>query len=320
MITISFIIPVYNVEKYVKKCLDSILTQIDYFPGSEIIIVNDGTMDNSMSIIEPLALENSCIHIINQENGGLSRARNTGIEAAKCDYIWLVDSDDWLEKDALKILYQAMSSYPGLDLYVTALNWTVDGKVIKQDIRKLDISYDNGAEYIKHKCAIGASPRFITKRSLLVDNCVRFLPGVLHEDAHYGRIMPFFAKGVYVLPAPVYGYRQRAEGSIMHSIKIKSAYDCITIHKSLMKFADAKVSGEERDWFRYDCRKVLFFAIRIVRNLWNTEDYRQFISENGEYIRQETLRNVSVSSGKSKLLLYLFAYCPRIAIILSKIL
>ena len=159
MNTISFIVPVYNVEKYVKQCLDSILAQIGDFPGSEIIVVNDGTKDNSMAIIEHLELEHSCIRVINQENGGLSRARNAGIEAAKGDYIWLVDSDDWLDKNALKILYQAMSTHPNFDLYVTALNWTIDGVVIKQDIDKLNATYDCGIEYIKKNGTTGASVR-----------------------------------------------------------------------------------------------------------------------------------------------------------------
>lgn len=319
MNTISFIVPVYNVEKYVKQCLDSILAQIGDFPGSEIIVVNDGTKDNSMAIIEHLELEHSCIRVINQENGGLSRARNAGIEAAKGDYIWLVDSDDWLDKNALKILYQAMSTHPNFDLYVTALNWTIDGVVIKQDIDKLNATYDCGIEYIKKNGTTGASVRFITKRSILIENNVRFLPGVLHEDAHYGRIMSYFAKGVYVLPTPVYGYRQRAEGSIMHSIKIKSAYDCIAIHESLMEFADAKVAGQDKEWFKYDCRRILFFAIRIVRNLWRTKDYTQFMVEHGEYIKQETLRCIPMANGKSKFFLLIFALYPKLAVKLASI-
>ena len=148
---------------------------------------------------------------------------------------------------------------------------------------------------------------------------VRFLPGVLHEDAHYGRIMSYFAKGVYVLPTPVYGYRQRAEGSIMHSIKIKSAYDCIAIHESLMEFADAKVAGQDKEWFKYDCRRILFFAIRIVRNLWRTKDYTQFMVEHGEYIKQETLRCIPMANGKSKFFLLIFALYPKLAVKLASI-
>ena len=91
---VSVIVPVYNVEKYLKQCLDSIVNQT--YKNLEIIIVNDGTKDNSMKIVEEY-LQDKRIKVINKENGGLSSARNRGIEEATGEYISFVDSDDYID-------------------------------------------------------------------------------------------------------------------------------------------------------------------------------------------------------------------------------
>ncbi len=101
----SVILPVYNVEAYLKRCVRSILEQS--FTDYEIILVDDGSKDSSGSLCDALAAENGCIRVIHKENGGLSSARNAGIQAAAGRYIWFVDSDDWVERDSLQILYAA---------------------------------------------------------------------------------------------------------------------------------------------------------------------------------------------------------------------
>ena len=98
-VTISVIVPVYNAEKYLNKCLDSIFIQKGSF---EVIVVNDGSTDNSLNILEQYAQKHSNLRIITQKNQGVAGARNTGIKAAKNKYLTFVDSDDWLEPDAFK--------------------------------------------------------------------------------------------------------------------------------------------------------------------------------------------------------------------------
>jgi len=98
-VSISVVVPVYNAEKYLAKCLDSILSQSK---NLEIIAVNDGSTDNSLNILEDYAKKHSNIKIITQTNQGVSSARNLGIKHATKDYITFVDSDDWLEQDAIK--------------------------------------------------------------------------------------------------------------------------------------------------------------------------------------------------------------------------
>ena len=103
----SIIIPVYNVEKYIKKCLDSVFSQT--FKDFEVIIVNDGTKDKSMDIVK-----NYDAKVINQVNQGLSEARNNGVKQAKGEYILFVDSDDYINKNLLLELNKSLSNSPDL--------------------------------------------------------------------------------------------------------------------------------------------------------------------------------------------------------------
>ena len=100
---ISIIIPIYNNEKFISRCLDSIINQT--YKKIEIIIVNDGSTDKSLDVISKYEKKDNRIKVINKKNEGVSIARNIGIESSKGDYITFVDADDWLELDAIEKLY-----------------------------------------------------------------------------------------------------------------------------------------------------------------------------------------------------------------------
>ena len=103
---ISVIVPVYNVEAYLEKCVESILRQT--YTNLEILLINDGSTDNSGDLCDQLALRDQRIRVIHKENGGLSDARNIGIEEASSDLIGFVDSDDYIDEDMYEILYRQM--------------------------------------------------------------------------------------------------------------------------------------------------------------------------------------------------------------------
>ena len=113
---VSVVVPVYNVEKYLKRCLDSIINQT--YKNIEIILVNDGSKDNSRDICEEYEKNFDNIILINQENGGLSAARNTGLKYVKGEAVTFVDSDDWLELDAIEYYVDSMKKY-NVDMVVT---------------------------------------------------------------------------------------------------------------------------------------------------------------------------------------------------------
>lgn len=116
---LSIIIPVYNVEKYLNRCLDSILEQIDFEINDnniEILLINDGSPDNSQEIIEDYVGKYSFIRGYEKQNGGLSDARNYGLSKSLGDYIWFIDSDDWIQNYSLSIIFDEIEKYK-LDVF-----------------------------------------------------------------------------------------------------------------------------------------------------------------------------------------------------------
>ena len=117
---ISVVVPVYNVEKYIDRCLNSIINQT--YRKLEIIIVNDGSTDNSRKIIDKFSKMDSRIIVIDKNNGGLSEARNVGINAATGDYITFIDSDDFVSYDYIEYLYSLIEKYnPSATLHESSL-------------------------------------------------------------------------------------------------------------------------------------------------------------------------------------------------------
>ena len=106
---ITVIVPVYNVENYLNKCLDSILKQT--YQNLEIIVVNDGSTDNSGTICQEYAQKDNRIVYIEKDNGGLSDARNAGLDRMTGSYVTFVDSDDWIEQDYVEVLYNKLTEY-----------------------------------------------------------------------------------------------------------------------------------------------------------------------------------------------------------------
>lgn len=109
MLFVSIITPVHNVEAYLSECLDSIVKQD--FTDYEVIIVDDGSTDNSPSICDEYAERYPQLRVFHKENGGVSSARNIGLDVAKGEWIWFVDADDWVERNSLQILHEAVSSH-----------------------------------------------------------------------------------------------------------------------------------------------------------------------------------------------------------------
>jgi len=115
MVCISVIIPVYNVENYLKECLESVINQS--FEDLEILCINDESTDNSLNILKEYKNRDSRIQIISQENAGVSAARNTGLNNSTGDYIYFMDSDDYLELEALEEMINLSKNYD-LDLLI----------------------------------------------------------------------------------------------------------------------------------------------------------------------------------------------------------
>lgn len=132
---ISVIVPVYNVEQYLKKCVDSIINQT--YLNIEILLVDDGSTDNSGKICDEIKKRDKRIKVIHKENGGLSDARNTGLDIFKGEYVTFVDSDDWINEEYISYLYGLIKKY-NVELSVCEIiNITDSGKILNKNLENL---------------------------------------------------------------------------------------------------------------------------------------------------------------------------------------
>lgn len=225
---ISVIVPVYNVERYVQRCIDSICSQT--YRDIEIILINDGSTDASGKICDEAALSDSRIRTIHKENGGLSDARNAGLDVMQGEYVTFIDSDDFVAKDYIEKLYAAISSTHA-DISVCAESYvTLDAdaniKILKRPLRDYDGTLLMTAEealstmfrqdlYDSSACAK------LYHADLFAE--MRYPVGYTYEDI--GTIYQIFLKSqqVVYIGDHLYLYFQR-EGSILHSKNSSKLY------------------------------------------------------------------------------------------------
>lgn len=203
----SIIIPVYNVEKYLEKCLDSIKNQT--YKDYEVIIVNDGTKDNSMDIAKKYDFK-----IINQKNQGLSAARNTGVKNATGDYLLFVDSDDYLEKDLLKELNKSLKNNPDLVRFQIKEVYE-DGKEINYP--EEEFQNKSGVEafsIISKYHFVENAWAYLYKKTFYEKNKFKFKEGTIHEDFGIVPLIIMKANKVNSINYLGYNYLQRS-GNIM---------------------------------------------------------------------------------------------------------
>ena len=223
---ISFIIPVYNVEKYLNECVNSILAQLT--DDCEIILVDDGSPDDSGTICDRYAEKNSKVKVVHQKNGGLAAARNTGLDHAQGEYVAFVDSDDYLDGHCIDEILSWISS-GGADIcFMRAMKVFPDGKQQLLDdemnAAMLKGSKESAIKYLSERSKYPGSPcTKIFKRSLIEKNNLRF-PDDRRVSEDLGFVLQCIlrAESYDALPIDYYYYRQAREGSITNSVTYKS--------------------------------------------------------------------------------------------------
>lgn len=239
MIKLSIIIPVYNVEKYVARCLESCLEQDLPMSDYEILVVNDGSKDNSMDIVRQYAQKYDNIRIVEQKNAGLSAARNRGIQEAEGEYLWFVDSDDVIKQNVIKdFLHIAICD--SLDALCFDINVIKDGgyECVFPNIKEKSNLVYSGIEFIS---AIGMPPSgcvALYRKDFLISNSLFFRDSIVHEDQEFTPRAYCLANRIAYVNIPAYNYWVRSD-SIMTSPdkRVKKATDLLIICDSLYHFA-----------------------------------------------------------------------------------
>lgn len=228
---ISLIVPVYNVEAYLKGCLDSLTQQEGSIKNEyEIIIVNDGSTDSSLEIINKYDWKGCNYVVISQDNKGLSGARNTGLQYAKGEYIWFIDSDDIIKNNALYTLLQCIQN--SIDIINIGYCEVLNGKLSNEYLPK-EITDDN--KYMVTALCVPA-PFHVFRHSFLKENNINFYEGIYHEDMEFTPRCAYLAKTVFSIRETLYNYQIR-KGSIMTTIRPKRAFDYLIVAESLIEFS-----------------------------------------------------------------------------------
>ena len=306
---LSIIIPVYNVEAYVGRTLESVFaTDATDF---EVIIVNDGTKDGSMGVIRQFANRLN-LTIIEQENQGVSAARNRGLDAAKGDYVWFVDSDDFLVEDGVGKVLRLLAARPGADVLRFPLRYVCqDGT--REDhsdylIEKEEIA--DGKRIVRDlKLGLVECQRYVLRRSLFSDSRLYFPKGLLFEDLYFGAVLVTIAREIHILPDAVYNYRVR-EGSIMNTLKVVSCYDMVDIHKKVMQFKRRAVPREDWPWFERYFLMHLMCAYTRMKPFSDSPEFLSFARSQGFYVWSQWLSVHREATWKTKMKFLEGFLCP----------
>lgn len=238
---LSLIIPVYNVEKYVAKCIESCISQnvssVDY----EIIIINDGSTDDSLQIVNAIVGKQDNITVFSQKNGGLSLARNKGLSLAKGEYVWFIDSDDWIEINCLENIINKLVK---IDVLAMGYTEAYDDSKINKKVFVSNVPVANGIELL-HSTFIIPAQFYIYRRSFLEKNNLFFEPKIFHEDFEFTPRMLYLAKKIVVYKKLVYFFYKRP-GSITTSINPKKSFDLIKITLNLISFEKYFVDKKDK--------------------------------------------------------------------------
>lgn len=270
-IKISIVVPVYNVESSLGCCLDSLLNQDLPDNEYEIILIDDGSSDNSFEICNTYASKRKHISVYSQENGGASVARNRGLEAANGEYIFFVDSDDYIAENVLKGLYdKALKN----ECDILFFNYSVVAANSDECFRVFpNIERDaifNGEHLICNTKDFGSLWKGIYKREFIDNNRVRFTEGIIHQDTDFNMKAYPFAERLMIVDKNVYFYRYigesatRTQSISKRQLILYSDFVVCSDIKSLINFG--KLSDKVADVYEKHANSILVGAtIQLIK-------------------------------------------------------
>lgn len=281
----SVIVPVYNVEKYLKACVDSILTQT--YPDFEILLVDDGSLDHSGQLCDEYAKADDRVKVIHKKNGGLSSARNAGLDVVTGSYVIFVDSDDyWDDSTALEhfhnylaetnadlLVFPAKRYYEEKNQFTYILHMDVDRKRITD----LDI---NSAMYylLENNIYRAAAWNKVIKMSIIDQHQMRFKEGYLSEDMDWCGDLLIYCSKFDFYENPLYVYRQQRSGSITADKKEKlvsdKVYMCKKGYEQVLTIQDQTKATLLGSYYAYEY-SVLLGVSSGIKNKQLLSDMKQ---------------------------------------------
>ena len=315
---ISVIVPVYNVEKYVEKCVESIINQT--YKNIEIILVDDGSTDNSGKIIDNISLKDNRIKVIHKENGGLSDARKAGLDICNGKYIGFVDSDDSIHKKMYEILYKNIKKYSA-NISICRIEKTETDKVFCT--RK----YEYASDPILLSSKIAIEELFMDK--IDVSSCnklfkadlfanIRFPYGKTNED--FAVLYKLFLNSTNIIytSKAMYYYIERSNSITTEGFNIKQFdkyYNCLDMQKYIkMLYPQFLKSANRYLWYQTFC---------LLKKLYIDElnnSYKKYSNEMRKTIKDDfrEIINDNVLTFKEKIMYLIIGFFPKIYVLINK--
>ena len=274
---VSVIIPIYNVERYLAECLDSLVNQT--LEDIEIICVNDGSTDSSKHIIEEYCQKDSRVILVDKENGGVSSARNAGLQKVTGEYIAFVDSDDYLDDHALEYLYSEASKDDLDQLYYAA-------EVFYDDCHEHEysFSYQRKGDYSKVTTGRDLFVKLIAnwefkpvvvlalnKAEFIKKHGLTFLEGFIHEDNSFTIQSMFFAERVRCINEALYKRRVRKDSIMTDGQNFKHAYHYYKNFKTLETFCETHEVDKDEAFYQALMKYIDNMAVSAGNHLLKME-------------------------------------------------
>ncbi len=256
---ISIIIPVYNLEKYIEACLESVLKQT--YDNFEVIIVNDGSIDNSLIICNKLSKNDKRINIITQPNQGVSSARNHGLDESHGDYITFIDGDDTIDKDYLTELYNGIISNDADISACSFINFFCDGKITIEEQPTEIYDFQITDHVLEHfECCWGK----LFKRTLIDNYKIWFDTNYKYgEDTDFVYRYLMHCNKVYRISKPLYNYYRR-EISASYKFNIDYYKTMINVFNLKYKFATQIINLPKENLEQYLSKLTVKYYLRAI--------------------------------------------------------
>lgn len=304
---LSIIIPVYNVEKYLNECVESIFNQGLSEDSLEVLLIDDGSKDKSLEVAKRLSTEHGNIRVFHQENQGQAVARNKGIDESRGEYLMFIDSDDYLISDKLLDLLEIVSR-DSLDAII--YNLQVQRKNGDISIIKIpDVEYGkvfSGEEVALRYFVFGGMWRGIFSRKVFEENKLRFRYGFTHEDAELCfRLYPRLGKVMFVDEA-IYFYRYNATSTDrakdIKKLQRNIESDAILVSKLMGDINSDIYSPAIQKRYREIANSNIigfFFRVRAAK-IWSKEDFNKKI----EWLKEIGVYPIKGATNSKKSLLF----------------
>lgn len=304
---ISVVVPVYNVEKYLCRCVDSIINQT--YKNLEIILVDDGSPDNCPKICDEYAKKDKRIKVIHKKNGGLSDARNAGIKISKGDYIGFVDSDDFINLEMYTKLYKIITENDA-DIAICDLKRFHDEKKVKEQINKNDVTIYTQENFLKKFFKIGSqsieyyADTKLYKRSMIEEE--QYPVGLTSEDVLGTYKALLKAKKIVKTTDELYYYRYN-EQSITGSFS-KKDFDLLEIWDKVVEYTQQN-APQYIEYAIINRKRINFTLLyRMAKNIPQVELQKMTIAKKllADLKKDENYLLKADIEFKRKILIYLF--------------